>query len=87
MDVCNCGNTIIVKRCACGRPIIPLEQIKDKLPHFDEKKEAYKLRHHLYYHVIKKKSVNEKFEVVKNTSTTKSNNSTNERVSYDDDAK
>jgi hypothetical protein len=61
-----------------GRPIIPLEKIKDQLPQFDEKKETYKLRHYLYYHCIKKKSANEKFEVVKNTTTTKSNNITNE---------
>ncbi len=39
--------------------IIPLESIKDKLPMYDEKKEEYRLRHYLYYHVIKKKKANQ----------------------------
>ena len=52
-----------MERCACGRPIIPLDAIKDQLPQYDEKKEMYKLRHFLYYHVIKKKSANETFEI------------------------
>jgi hypothetical protein len=42
---------------------IPLDDIKDKLPEFDEKKELYKLRHYLHYHVNKKKKTKEKFEI------------------------
>lgn len=55
-------------RCACGRPIISLDTIKDQLPQYDEKKEMYKLRHYLFYHVIRKKSAHEKLEI-----TTKAN--------------
>jgi len=39
--------------------VIPLESIKDKLPNFEEKKEEYRLRHHLYYHVIRKKKLSQ----------------------------
>jgi len=41
------------------RKVIPLESIKDKLPMYEEKKEEYRLRHYLYYHVIKKKKANQ----------------------------
>jgi hypothetical protein len=34
---------------------VPLEAIKDKLPEFENKKDLYKLRHYLHYHVVKKK--------------------------------
>jgi hypothetical protein len=44
------------------RIFIPLEKIQDKLPNFEEKKEEYRLRHYLYYHVIKKKKTNQKIE-------------------------
>jgi hypothetical protein len=42
-----------------------LEEIKDQLPQYEEKKEMYKLRHFLHYHVIKKKKVNQKIEITK----------------------
>lgn len=58
-----------MERCACGRPIIPLDAIKDQLPQYDEKKETYKLRHYLFYHVIKKKSANEKLEITAKANT------------------
>jgi len=44
------------------RIYIPLEKIQDKLPNFEEKKEEYRLRHYLYYHVVKKKKANQKIE-------------------------
>lgn len=34
---------------------IPLEDISKKITGFDEKKEEYKLRYYLYYHLKKKK--------------------------------
>ena len=42
---------------------IGLEVIKDKLPDFETKKEEYKLRHYLAYHVVKKKATKKKFEI------------------------
>lgn len=48
-----------------NKKIIPLESIKDKLPMYEEKKEEYRLRHYLYYHVIKKKKANQKIEFFK----------------------
>lgn len=42
---------------------IQLESIKDQLPDFEEKKELYKLRHYLHYHVVKKKKSKETFEI------------------------
>ena len=45
--------------------IIPLESIKDKLVDYEEKKEEYKLRHYLYYHVIRKKKVNQGIQITK----------------------
>lgn len=39
--------------------VIPLESIKDKLPNYEEKKEEYRLRHYLYYHVIRKKKLSQ----------------------------
>jgi hypothetical protein len=42
---------------------IPLDTLKDKLPDFEEKKELYKLRHYLHYHLVKKKKSKETFEV------------------------
>lgn len=44
---------------------ISLDKIKDTLPDFEEKKEMYKLRHYLAYHVVKKKKVKQTFEVKK----------------------
>lgn len=49
-----------------NKKIIPLESIKDKLPMYEEKKEEYRLRHYLYYHVIKKKKANQKITFYKN---------------------
>jgi hypothetical protein len=45
--------------------IIPLESIKHKLVDYEEKKEEYKLRHYLYYHVIRKKKVNTGIKITK----------------------
>ena len=45
---------------------IPLESIKHKLVDYDEKKEEYRLRHYLYYHVIRKKKVSQQI-VIKRT--------------------
>jgi hypothetical protein len=45
------------------KPAIPLEHIQDKLPDFEVKKEEYKLRHYLAYHVVKKKNTKRKFIV------------------------
>ena len=42
---------------------IPLEAVKDKLPEFDAKKEEYRLRHYLAYHVVKKRSQKKEFKV------------------------
>lgn len=47
------------------RKVIPLEAIKDKLPMYEEKKEEYRLRHYLYYHVIKKKKANQHITIHK----------------------
>jgi hypothetical protein len=44
---------------------IPLEKIKDTLPEFEEKKEMYKLRHYLAYHVVKKRKVKQTFVINK----------------------
>jgi hypothetical protein len=44
---------------------IPLESIKHKLVDYEEKKEEYRLRHYLYYHVIRKKKVNQGIKVSK----------------------
>jgi hypothetical protein len=44
---------------------IPLETLKDKLPEFEEKKELYKLRHYLHYHVVKKKKAQQTIQVIK----------------------
>jgi hypothetical protein len=38
---------------------ISLESIKHKLIDYEEKKEEYRLRHYLYYHVIRKKKVSQ----------------------------
>lgn len=48
-----------------GDPV-ELEKIKDKLPEFEKKKEEYKLRHYLAYHVIKKKSIKKTFQIERN---------------------
>lgn len=45
---------------------IDLEKLRDKLPDFEKKKEEYKLRHYLAYHVVKKKSIKKKFEIERN---------------------
>lgn len=42
---------------------VPLEAIKDTLPDFDEKKELYKLRHYLHYHVVKKKKTKQVIQI------------------------
>jgi hypothetical protein len=42
---------------------IPLDALKDKLPQFDAKKEEYRLRHYLAYHVVKKSSKQRDFKV------------------------
>lgn len=42
---------------------IPLEAIKDKLPDYENKKDLYKLRHYLHYHLVKKKKVQQTIEV------------------------
>jgi hypothetical protein len=44
---------------------IPLESIKHKLVDYEEKKEEYRLRHYLYYHVIRKKKVNTGIRITK----------------------
>jgi hypothetical protein len=44
---------------------IPLEAIKDKLPDFDEKKDLYKLRHYLHYHVVKKKKAQQTIQFIR----------------------
>jgi len=44
---------------------IPLESIKHKLVDYEEKKEEYRLRHYLYYHVIRKKKVNQGIKISK----------------------
>jgi hypothetical protein len=41
---------------------IPLEAIKDTLPNFEDKKDLYKLRHYLHYHLVKKKKVRQTIE-------------------------
>jgi len=42
---------------------IPLEAIKDKLPDFEDKKDLYKLRHYLHYHLVKKKKVQQTVQI------------------------
>ena len=42
---------------------IPLDAIKDTLPNFEDKKDLYKLRHYLHYHLVKKKKVKQTIEV------------------------
>lgn len=42
---------------------IPLEAIKDTLPDYEDKKDLYKLRHYLHYHLVKKKKVKQTMEV------------------------
>lgn len=44
---------------------IALDKIKDTLPDYEEKKEMYKLRHYLAYHVVKKRKVKQTFEISK----------------------
>lgn len=44
---------------------IPLESIKHKLVDYEEKKEEYRLRHYLYYHVIRKKKITNGIKVSK----------------------
>jgi hypothetical protein len=45
------------------KPEISLEEVKSKLPEFDAKKEEYRLRHYLAYHVVKKRSQKKEFKV------------------------
>ena len=39
------------------------KSIQDKLPEFEEKKDLYKLRHYLHYHVVKKKKAKQTMEI------------------------
>jgi hypothetical protein len=41
---------------------IPLEAIKDSLPNYEDKKDLYKLRHYLHYHLVKKKKAQQTIE-------------------------
>lgn len=50
---------------------IPLDAIKDKLPDYEEKKELYKLRHYLHYHLVKKKKVKQTIAVDRTPSVVK----------------
>jgi uncharacterized surface protein with fasciclin (FAS1) repeats len=45
---------------------IAVEKLADKLPEYNEKKDEYKLRQFLYYHVIKKKKPVKVLEVQTN---------------------
>jgi hypothetical protein len=49
--------------------IVPLDKIADKLPDYEEKKEIYKLRHYLMYHVVRKKKVKKGITIVNGSST------------------
>jgi hypothetical protein len=44
---------------------IPLEEIKNTLPEFEQKKDLYKLRHYLHYHVVKKKKAQQTIQFIR----------------------
>jgi hypothetical protein len=60
-----CSTKIMEEKKKTEVKVIPLESIKDKLVDYEEKKEEYKLRHYLYYHVIRKKKVNSGIKISK----------------------
>jgi len=42
---------------------IPLDSVKDKLQDYEKKKEEYRLRHYLHYHLVKKKNTKKTFQI------------------------